>query len=164
MAKLSVTGLDEYITNLRNMNTELRNINRGALGEGAKVAAEAVRDALDSLPIHPDRPIHGRQHDERLSGVTESEYAQICNNFGIAKHKSTGSGWNTSVGFHGTVHTPSAKYGDEVPTCLLVQAVDQGTEFRKPVRVVSKASRSCKSDVVNAIEKYIDEHVKKIME
>lgn len=155
MAKLTVVGLDMYLNNLRNMNNELRNINKGALGEGAKVAAETIRDALDTLPIRPE----DAKHDRAYYGVTESEFAQITNNFGIARFKNASGGWNTSVGFHGMVHTE----GQEVPTGMLMQAVEHGTKFRRPTRIISRAVNSVKTTVPAAMQEYIDEKVNKIM-
>lgn len=163
MAKVQVFGMEVFLANMQKMNQEARNINKGALGEGAKVAAEKLRDALEMLPIRPDK-YTGRQHTERFYGVTESEYIQILDNFGIAKHQDSGGAWNTSVGFTGYVKTPSAKFNDQVPTGLLVQAVEYGTEFRKPVHMLNKAVKAAESEIQTAMQQYIDDKVKQIME
>ena len=162
MAKIEVAGMDVFLADLRKLSQEARNINKGALGEGAKVAVELYGEAIESLPIRPDK-LTGRQHSERLYGVTESEYAQLCNSYGIARFRNTSGGWNTSIGVSGYINTPSAQYGDQVPARLLLAAVDGGTEFRKPARVMSKASRSMKSEVEEAMRDYIDKKVNEIM-
>lgn len=162
MAKITVTGMDIYLANMQKMTQEVRNINKGALYEGAKMAADKVREALEMLPIRPDR-YTGRQHSERFYGVTESEYIQILDNFGISRHRDSGGSWNTSIGFKGTVHTPSAKFHDEVPTGLLVQAVEYGTEFRKPLHILSKAAKANESEIREAMQKYIEDETNKIM-
>lgn len=162
MAKISIVGMDVFLGNLSKMTKEIRNINKGALGEGAKVAAESMRDALENLPIRPNK-YTGRQHSERLYGVTESEYAQILNNFGIARFKDSGGAWNTSIGFKGYVHTPSAKFNDQVPTGLLVQAVEYGTEFRKPLHMIANAVKNVQESVAEHVQEYIDEQTSKIM-
>lgn len=163
MAKVQVFGMEVFLANMQKMSEEARNINKGALGEGAKVAAEKLRDALELLPIRPDK-YTGRQHSERLYGVTESEYIQILDNFGIARFQDSGGAWNTSIGFKGYVRTPSAKFNDQVPTGLLVQAVEYGTEFRKPVHMLSKAVKVSESEIQAAMQQYIDDKVKQIME
>lgn len=163
MAKVQVFGMDIFLANMQKMSTEARNINKGALGEGAKVAAEKLRDAIEMLPIRPDK-YTGRQHTERFYGVTESEYIQILDNFGIARFQDSGGAWNTSIGFTGYVNTPSAKFNDHVPTGLLVQAVEYGTEFRKPVHLLNKATRNAESEIRDAMQKYIDDKVQQIME
>lgn len=163
MAKVTVFGMEVFLANMQKMNTEARNINKGALGEGAKVAAETLRDAIEMLPIRPDK-YTGDQHSNKFYGVTEAEYAQILNNFGIAKFRDSGGAYNTSIGFTGYVHTPSARFNDQVPTGLLVQAVEYGTEFRRPAHVLSKAVKASESDIQGAMQKYIDDKVQQIME
>ena len=161
MAKVQVFGMEVFLANMQKMSEEARNINKGALGEGAKVAAEKLRDALEMLPIRSDKAT-GDAHNHKLYGVTEAEYAQILNNFGIARFQDSGGAWNTSIGFTGYVHTPSAKFNDHVPTGLLVQAVEYGTEFRKPVHLLNKSVRAAESDIQAAMQKYIDDKVNEI--
>lgn len=161
MAKVQVFGMEVFLANMQKMDTEMRNINRGALGEGAKVAAEKLREALEMLPIRPDKAT-GEDHNHKLYGVTESEYIQILDNFGIARFQDSGGAWNTSVGFTGYVNTPSAKFGDKVPTGLLVQAVEYGTEFRKPVHLLNKATRASEAEIAGAMQEYIDTKVNEI--
>ena len=162
MAKISIIGMDVHLDNLSYLNQELRNINKGALGEGAKVAAEEMREALENLPIRSDNYL-GRKHTERLYGVSEKEYVQILNNFGIARFKDSGGAWDTSIGFKGYVNTPSPAWHDMVPTGMLVQAVEYGTEFRKPLHMLSRAAKTVQQSVAERVQKYIDEHVEQIM-
>lgn len=162
MAKIEVAGLDIFLTDLRKLKDEARNINKGALGEGAKVAVERFGEAIEMLPIRPDK-MTGRQHSERLYGVTESEYAQLCNSYGIARFRQAGGGWNTSINVSGYINTPSPQYGDQVPARLLLAAVDNGTEFRKPAHVMSKATKGLKGEVEEAMQNYIDKKTKEII-
>ena len=78
------------------------------------------------------------------------------------RFQDSGGAWNTSIGFTGYVHTPSAKFNDQVPTGLLVQAVEYGTEFRKPVHLLNKSVRAAESDIQAAMQKYIDDKVNEI--
>ena len=150
MAKIEVMGLDIFLNDLRKMSEEARNINKGALGEGAKLAAERFGEAIENLPIRPDK-MTGRQHSERLYGVTESEYAQLCNSYGIARFRNSSGGWNTSIGVSGYIHTPSPQYDDQVPARLLLAAVENGTEFRKPAHVMSKAQKGLEAEVTEVM-------------
>lgn len=162
MAKCTVFGIEQFYKNMQTLDKETRNIVKGGLAEGAGYAADELRDALDTLPIRPDK-YEKRQHSQKLRGVTESEFAQITNNFGIAHFKESGGSWNTSVGFHGTVHTPSPMFNDEVPTGMLVQCVEYGTEFRQGVHLLSKAINKSKDTVAQKIQDYIDKETEKIL-
>ena len=162
MAKIEVAGLDEFMSDLKKLKDEVRNINKGALGEGAKVAAERFGEALESLPIRPDK-LTGKQHSERLYGVTESEHAQLMESFGIARFQQSGGGWNTSVNVSGYIDTPSPTYGNQVPARLLLAAVENGTEFRRPAHVMGKVTRGLKGEVEAAMQDYIDKKTKEII-
>lgn len=167
MANISVAGLDIYLANMQKMSNAARGINRGALGEGAKVAAEEMRNVLEGLPIRPEHPSTG-EHDKALYGVTSSELTQILDNFGITRFRDSGGGWNTSIGVTGYVNTHSPAWGNQVPTKLLLAAVENGTvddngaQFRKPCHVLKKAQGQLKGEVTAAMQRYIDQAVKKL--
>ena len=160
MAKMTFDGIDRFTHQLSNLSSEVTNINKGALGEGAKYAAEQVGNAVDGLPVCSD---HYTVPGAKRYGATENEKAQIRENFGIARFKQSNGGWNTSIGFKGYVDTPSKRFNDHVPTGMLVQCIDQGTDFRKGTHSISKASKSTKGGVEKKIQDYIDKEVNKIM-
>lgn len=167
MAKVSVFGIDTFYKNIQALDQHARDICKGGLGEGAGYAAEVLRDAIELLPIRPNKPSK-EDHEKALYGVTEGEYAQILNNFGIAKFRDTGGAWNTSVGFSGYVTTRSPMWGNKVPTGYLVQVVEYGTvdedgkEFRRPVHIITSAINRSKDEIANQIQKYIDEKVNEL--
>ena len=163
MANISVAGLDIYLANMQKMTNAARAINRGALGEGAKVAAEEMREVLEQLPIRPDHP----DNETPLYGVTANELTQILDNFGITRFKDSGGGWNTSIGVSGYVNTHSPSWGDKVPTKLLLSAVengsvdDNGAQFRKPCRTIKKSQGQLESAVTSAMQNYLDQAIEK---
>ena len=162
MATMKVEGLDHFAKQLNALDKDISKINRGALGEGAKYAANQIEKAIDSMPTHSEGYSYAAP-DTKRTGATASEKSQIKANFGIARFKKTGSGWDTSIGFHGYVHTPSKRFNDNVPTGMLVQCIDQGTDFRNGIHSISSASRSAKGGVESKIQDYIDKEVNKIM-
>ncbi len=159
MAKSKVTGLDVFVNQMTQLNADADKINRGALGEGAKLAALKMKAAIEALPVREDKPEHGR----RLYGVTRSEKAQILNNFGIARFRGADGGWNTSIGFTGYVNTPSPKFNDHVPTGMLVQCVNYGTQFRRATHTLDKADKDITYSVSEAMQKYIEDKTKEII-
>ena len=168
MAKMTVYGIDVFQKNMQTLDHEARNICKGGLGEGAGYAAEVLREAVEMLPIRPSKTSK-EDHERALYGVTESEYAQILNNFGIAKFRDSGGAWNTSVGFGGYVSTPSPMWHNRVPTGYLVQVVEYGTvdadgkHFRRPTHMISGAINRSKDEIAQQIQNYIDKEVNKIM-
>lgn len=158
MAKMTVKGLDVYNAQLKKLAAQAEKINRGALGEGAGYVADEIKSALDSMPLRPDST-----HPHKLYGATESEKEQIIDNFGIARFRTSGGGINTSVGFHGYVDTPSERFGDRVPTGMLVQCINYGTAFRVGTHTVDKAISAVKKSVSEKMQNYIDKETEKIM-
>ena len=167
MAGIQVAGLDIFLANMQKMSNKARAINRGALGEGAKVAAEELRSALEQLPIRPEHP-STEEHDKALYGVTSNELTQILDNFGITRFKEASGGWNTSIGVSGYVSTHSPAWGNKVPTKLLLAAVENGSvdengaQFRKPCHIIQKAQSQIKSEAVSAMQNYLDQAIEKL--
>lgn len=158
MAKISVKGLDTFTTQLTKLANEADKINRGALGEGAGLVADKVKEALESLPVRDDST-----HPHRLYGATASEKSQIVSNFGITRFKNSGGKTETNVGFTGYVNTPSKRFGDQVPTGMLMQCIEYGTAFRTGTHTVNKAIKAVKGEVSAKMQEYIEDKVNKIM-
>lgn len=158
MAKMTVTGIDTFTSQLTRLAQEADKINRGALGEGAGYVADQIGQAIDSIPVRDEST-----HPHKLYGATESELSQIKNNFGIAKFRSSGGKTETSIGFTGYVDTPSAKFNDHIPTGMLVQCIEYGTEFRQPTHTLSRAIKAVKGQAPQKMQDYMDKEVGKIM-
>lgn len=161
MAKMRVTGLDVYQKQLTKLAQDAEKINRGALGTGAGHVAKKLSDALESLPTHDEGEWGTDKH--KLVGATEDEKRQIMDNFGIAKFRQSGGKLDTSIGFHGYVRTKSKKFNDLVPTGMLVQCINYGTDFRQATHTVDKAINEVRNDVALKMQEYIDKSVNKIM-
>ena len=166
MAQINVSGLEIFLANMQKMSNDARAINRGALGEGAKVAAEEMRNTLEQLPIRPET-VSAEDHDRALYGVTANELTQILDNFGITRFKDTSGGWNTSIGVSGYVNTHSPMWGNKVPTKLLLAVVENGSvdengaQFRKPCHVLKQNESQLEAAVTEAMQNYIDQAIKK---
>lgn len=162
MATIKTTGLDIFSKQLDKLASEIRNINRGALGEAAGYVADQVGNALEGMPTHTEGYSYAAPNVKRY-GATESEKEQIIANFGISKFKESGGSTDTSVGFHGYVNTKSKRFNDSVPTGMLMQAINYGTQFRQGTHTVDRAINSAKDNAVKKMEDYIDKEVNKII-
>lgn len=161
MAKLKVEGLDVFRKELTTLANDAHKINRGALGSGAGYVADKIKDALEGLPTHDDDEWGSAKH--KLFGATEDEKRQIIDNFGIAKFRESGGKIDTAIGFYGYVETKSSKYNDHVPTGMLMQCINYGTDFRQGTHTVDQAIKAIKDEVAAKMQEQLDESVKKIM-
>lgn len=157
---VKVTGMDIFQTQLAGLVQDIQKINRGGLGEAAGYVADQMKEALEGMPVRPDKDRSGH----RLYGATESEKQQIIQNFGISTFKDSGDHIETAIGFHGYVNTPSAKFNDHVPTGMLMQCIEYGTSFRRGIHLISKMQNKVKDGAAEKARKYIEEKIAEKME
>ena len=156
---MKIQGMGLFQTNLENLASSISKINSLALYEAAGIVAEEMIMALATLPIYDDW--YGTE-GYPLYGATQSEKSQIIANFGIASFRNSGDGPQTSLGFHGYVHTPSTKYGDSVPTGMLMQAINYGTQFRHGTHTLDRVEKNAKARAIQAAQEQIDQEIKKL--
>ncbi len=156
---IKIQGLNIFQTNLENLASGISKINSMALYEAAGIVAEEMKNALESLPTYDKW--YGTD-GYPLYGATPSEKAQIIENFGIADFRNTGDGSQTSLGFTGYVNTPSTKYGGKVPTGMLMQAINYGTQFRHGTHTLDRVERNAKNKAIQAAQDKIDQEIKKL--
>lgn len=161
MAKISITGMDKYMSQLDKLTGEVTKINRGALGEGAGIAADNIKAALEGMPTRGDDEYATSKW--KLYGATESEKQQIISNFGITRFRTNGDGYDTVIGFTGYVNTPSTRFHDNVPTGMLMQCINNGNEYRRATHTINKAVNGTRAQVEAAVQQYIDEKTQEIM-
>lgn len=158
MAKMTVEGMGLFSTQLNKLAHEVHKINRGALGEAAGMVADRFSDSIDAIPIRDEST-----HPHRLVGATADELSQIKENFGISRFRDGSGGPSTSIGFTGYVNTPSKRFNDNVPTGMLVQCINYGTDFRNGTHTLDWINNSIKGEVEKTIQDYIDKEVKNII-
>lgn len=161
MAKISAQGLSTFQSNLELLAKEVANINKQALYKASGHVADGVRAAIEAMPTASDNFFPNEK--AKAYGPTESEKKQILANYGIAKFKHEGGNTYTKLGFSGYVSTPSKRFGNNVPTGMLMQCIEYGTPFRQATHTVTNAVKSLKDNVPKVIEDTITEEINKIM-
>lgn len=157
-----VIGINSFVSQLGQLNSEIAQITRGALGEAAGFVADEMKNALEAMPTHTEGYSYAAP-DTKRTGATESEKQQIIDNFGISRFRESGDTTSTSIGFTGYVHTESKRFNDNVPTGFLMQAINYGSEFRNPTHTVDRAIRSAREAAQAKAQDYIDTKVNEIM-
>lgn len=157
-----VIGMDTFTAQLGRLTTDITKVTRGALGEAAGFVADEVKSALEAMPTHTEGYSYAAP-DAKRYGATESEKQQIIANFGISTFTDKGDSIGTSVGFTGYVHTTSKRFNDNVPTGLLMQCINYGTEFRQGTHTMDQAVKSARAQAEAKAQEYIDKEVNNIM-
>ena len=63
----------------------------------------------------------------------------------------------------GYVETPSKRFNNQVPTGMLMQCINYGTEFRQGTHTVDHAIKGVRAKVEKAVQNYIDDKTKEII-
>lgn len=158
---VKIQGMDELQSQLNLLTQDIASINNMALYDAAGAAKDAIASALQSLPVRDDSEYGTARH--KLYGATQSEKQQIIANFGIAPFRKGEAGSQTSIGFTGYVNTKSRKFNNKVPTGMLMQCIEYGTQFRRGTHTISRAIKQIKMAAIQKAQERLDEEVKKIM-
>lgn len=158
---VKIQGMGAFTSKFEGLSKDIAHINNMALYEAAGYVANEIGKALQSLPTYDDW--YGTTNYP-LYGATPSEKAQIIENFGIASFRTTEDGSQTSIGFTGYVNTPSTKFGNKVPTGMLMQCIEYGTRFRKGTHTIARAEKAVRNQAIQIAQNKITEEIRKSME
>lgn len=155
MARLKTTGFDEYIAKLEKITTSAHGQIKMAIWEGARVAAKALSQGMQSIPVQDE--FVPKNHIR--TGITQAEKNAIVKHFGIAKMKDSGSATDTHVGWK----RGAFKRGDTyVPIVTLVRQIESGTSWLRKSPFARKAINSCRASAESAMRERFETELNKI--
>lgn len=148
MAKLSVKGLDKYISDLSALSNALDDDLGKAIFAGAQIVADAARAGIESLEVG-DNPIKGQ--------ITQAQKDGLLDGLGIASMQLKGTELNVKLGMDGY----NAK---GQPNSMILRSIEAGTSWGRPAnpvvkRAVNKTRRQAEQAMVKAFEKAISQHM-----
>lgn len=159
MATFQFGGIDNYIKRLNKLQQSTKD---GVVGKtvyaGAAVVADAVRRAIQALPVGD-----GRARDGLISTVTLPQKAGLLDGFGISPMDDEDGFMNVKLGFDGYNTTRTKKYPRGQPNVLIARSVNSGTTFRKKTKFVDKAVNSSKRAAETAMDAACSREIEKIM-
>lgn len=148
MAKLSVKGLDKYISDLSALSNALDDDLGKAIFAGAQIVADAARGGIESLEVG-DNPIKGQ--------ITQVQKDGLLDGLGIASMQLKGTELNVKLGMDGY----NAK---GQPNSMILRSIEAGTSWGRPAnpvvkRAVNKTRRQAEQAMVKAFEEAISQHM-----
>lgn len=141
MAKLTFPGLDDYIAELERLSDVSRDCIGQAVHDGAGVVADAVRQAINNLPID-ERVV---KNGQMLYGVTQKQKDGLLAGFGIAPLENDNGYQNVKLGFDGYNSQRTAKYPQGQPNSMIARSVNSGSSFRQRIPFVDDTVRQKKT-------------------
>lgn len=165
MAKLTIPkDFDEYLYKLSAFGDNSEEVAKSVVYQGASVVADAIKNALKSLPIQEGEnglPPYV-QDGEQLYGVTRKQRGDLVDSMGLAPIQEFRHGYiDTKVGWDGYGSVKTKAYPQGLPNQLLMRSVESGASFRKKNPVVRKATASVRDAALEKMKKEIDDQSKK---
>lgn len=147
MAKFQVgTGIDQYVTQLTNLEFTAHDSIGRAIYKGAAIVADAVKANISSLP---------------KSSCSSHEKAALMDGLGIAKMRDDGGMWNVKIGFDGYDNIKTKKYPNGRPISMIARSIESGTSFRKKHPFVAPAVNATKAAAEMAMAEEINKELLK---
>lgn len=152
MAKLTVKGLDKYISDLSKLSNAVDDDLGKAIYAGAQIVADAARAGIESIPVGKN-PIKGEIEQVQKDGLLDG--------LGIAPMQLKGTELNVKLGMDGY----NAK---GQPNSMILRSIEAGTSWpngrgrpANPVvkKAVSKTRRQAEQAMVKAFEEAISQHM-----
>lgn len=137
MAKCVIEGMDAYTRQLERLEADAIPIIQKSLYDGAKVMADAVSSAIDSIPIRNNREFGSE--DNMLSGITAAQRDGLKASFGISPMSDRNNQQSVKCGFDGYNNVKTKTYPNGQPNRLIARSIESGTSWLQPCHFMSRA-------------------------
>lgn len=158
MAKLKFEGLDEYVRQLEKLSDLSRECIGRAVYDGAGVVADAVKDAINSLPIDERRVKDGQM----LNGISRLQKDGLLEGFGIAPMQNDNGYLHVKLGFAGYNGVRTNQFPDGQPNSVIARSVNSGTSFRTRIPFVDNAVRQKKNECEEKMKETFETELRKV--
>lgn len=141
-------GVDKYIRTLEGVKTVTRPAIGMAIYEGAKVAADAIHTAIETLPA-----------DE----ITDVQRKGLLDGLGVTKIEDVGGVRDVKIGFDGYNDHITKKYPKGHPNAMIARSIISGTSWRQKDDFVGKAVRRCRAQAEKAMREELENQIAKVV-
>ncbi len=163
MAKVRITGLQEYRAKIYALGKNSENIVKKAVYDGAKVAADEVKARIEALPAVSNDKALAAYREQKPTNLSNAQKTSLISSFGLAPMRNDFGYINTKVGFDGYNKVRTKKYPNGQPNALIARSVESGSTALLKSPFVRPAATACKAAAENAMEKRLNDEIEKIM-
>lgn len=158
--KMTVKGLDDYITALHDLDADTDKIIKSALYDGAGVLIEEVKSRISALP--EDRGY--KQKGVQRNVATPDEKKDLLEHIGIAHFAKKGDAIGTAIGFNGYSRHKTKKYRQGVPIPLIARSIESGSSVRQKHPFMRQSVKAVQDRIAAMAQEKIVEEINKKME
>lgn len=152
MAKIEFTGLEAYERMLEQLSSDIASVEKMAVYDGAKVAADGIRSTIESWSVKR----------KAGDGMTKKERDALLSGLGISEMQQNDGNHDVKIGFNGydtSIKTKTHPRG--VPIPLTARSLIKGTSWRVKDNFMSKAVSKIRKKTESAIESRLEDEIKK---
>lgn len=157
--KLTVgKGMDQYLSQLQNLEFDAPEAVKEAVYEGANIVADAVRKNINNLPTD-DSPY--QEYITALRTVQKRGLAQKKRGtgFGVSPMQNENGYIHVKLGFDGYNTLKTKKHPGGQPNAMIARTFESGNSFTKKLSFVSKATRATKDAAERKMAETIDKRI-----
>ena len=158
VAKITFTGIDNYIASLERLRTSTEGITKEAVYKGAAVVADELREAIEALPTDNDRSA-----GHRPQGITDGQKEALAKGLGVSPFQSEGDKVDALVGFNGYSDFKTTKYPNGQPLALIARIAESGASFSQKTPFADDAFRRAKPKARKEMKKVFEDEINKTM-
>ena len=152
MPTITGTGFEDIERMLSALGEECQGVCARAVYKGAAEAAQALKDAVMSLPVEEFHPLPGASNGTKpLNVITEDDRQDLMDGVGIAPFGYAGDGADTAVGFDGYSRHKSKKYPNGVPLPMIARSIESGSSARAKHPFIRRTARAKQSAIQSAM-------------
>lgn len=161
MGKLRIKSLDRQMQQLEKLEANVTSIMQSVLYEGAGVVADAIKQALNAIPVDTESRI-GTPEDP-VVGLQELQKQGLIDSFGISPMRQEKNEHNVLIGFDGYNDVRTKKYPHGQPNQLIARSLEAGTSFRRPHPFVRPTVRKARRTAEKKMQETLQQEIDKIM-
>lgn len=164
MGSIKFHGLDNYMKKLTALEAASDEVIKKALNEGAGIAADEMRRAIEELPTSDsDGKRRWGTPENMLPGPTEAEKQGLLDSLGFTPISVDSKGLiNVKIGFDGYNSVKTKRWPNGEPNLLIARSVNSGTSFMEKNSFAKKARSKGGAKARKAMEKTVEKEFKKI--
>ena len=158
MARMIISGLDDYASKLSKYSDHFKETANKAVKAGANPVADEIRRGISSLPEENFRYL---KNGEKFTGVPPTQKKDLLDSLGVTPPGVDRNGdTDAKIGFDGYGSHKTKKYKKGLPNALLARSIESGSTVRKKNPFIRKAVSKTKELAIQEISKVVDEDIK----
>lgn len=162
MAKVELSGMDAWISELRKLGENTEPVCKAAVYAGAKVIADEIRQTTSGLNRVTDAEAMAAYHERKPVKISVSQKIGLVKSLGIAPITDKYGVVSTKVGFDGYNDVKTKRWPNGQPNALIARSCESGSSAMLKQPFVRPAIQRKKDAALEAMKQAADRELEKL--